>query len=162
MRRMFKILRKVQLNIGIEKVDTYEGITVKALLDSSTTGIFMDKKMAARHGFRLQKLERPVIVRNVDGINNSRGVITYQVEVNVYYKNYVERMRMNVYNLKRTDIILGMLWLQVHNPETNQKIGEVKIIKCLLLYRRSTKSKEKKKVKKRRQVITLEEEKIVK
>jgi len=60
-----------------------------------------------------------VIVRNVDGINNSRGVITYQVEVNVYYKNYVERMRMNVYNLKRTDIILGMLWLQVHNPETN-------------------------------------------
>ena len=162
MRRMFKILRKVWLNIGIEKVDTYEGITVKALLDSSTTGIFMDKKMAARHGFRLQKLERPVIVRNVDGINNSRGVITYQVEVNVYYKNYVERMRMNVYNLKRTDIILGMLWLQVHNPETNQKIGEVKIIKCLLLYRRSTKSKEKKKVKKRRQVITLEEEKIVK
>ena len=162
MRRMFKILRKVWLNIGIEKVDTYEGITVKALLDSSTTGIFMDKKMAGRHGFRLQKLERPVIVRNVDGINNSRGVITYQVEVNVYYKNYVERMRMNVYNLKRTDIILGMLWLQVHNPETNQKIGEVKIIKCLLLYRRSTKSKEKKKVKKRRQVITLEEEKIVK
>jgi len=60
-----------------------------------------------------------VIVRNVDSINNSRGVITYQVEVNVYYKNYVERMRMNVYNLKRTDIILGMLWLQVHNPETN-------------------------------------------
>ena len=60
-----------------------------------------------------------MIVRNVDGINNSRGVITYQVEVNVYYKNYVERMRMNVYNLKRTDIILGMLWLQVHNPETN-------------------------------------------
>ena len=50
---MFKILRKVWLNIGIEKVDTYEGITVKALLDSSTTGIFMDKKMAARHGFRL-------------------------------------------------------------------------------------------------------------
>ena len=60
-----------------------------------------------------------MIVRNVDSINNSRGVITYQVEVNVYYKNYVERMRMNVYNLKRTDIILGMLWLQVHNPETN-------------------------------------------
>jgi len=39
------------LNIGIEKVDTYEGITVKALLNSSATGMFMDKKIAARHGF---------------------------------------------------------------------------------------------------------------
>jgi len=41
------------LNIGIEKMDTHEGIMVKALLDSSTTGMFMDRKMAARHGFKL-------------------------------------------------------------------------------------------------------------
>jgi len=34
------------LDIGIEKVDTYEGITVKALLDSGTTGMFMDKEIA--------------------------------------------------------------------------------------------------------------------
>jgi len=41
------------LNIGIEKMDTHEGVMVKALLDSSTTGMFMDRKMAARHGFKL-------------------------------------------------------------------------------------------------------------
>jgi len=52
-RRTFKMLREVWLNIGVEKVDTYEGVTVKALLDSSVTGMFMDKKMAAKHGFRL-------------------------------------------------------------------------------------------------------------
>jgi len=74
---MFKMLREVWLNIGIEKVDMYEGVIVKALLDSGTTGIFIDKKMVARHGFRLQKLERPVIVRNMDRINNSRGAITH-------------------------------------------------------------------------------------
>ena len=51
LRRIFKMLKEVQLNIGIEKVDTHEGITVKALLNSSTTGMFMDKKIAARHGF---------------------------------------------------------------------------------------------------------------
>jgi len=50
---MFKMLREVWLNIGVEKVDTYEGITVKALLDSGTTGIFIDKKIVARHRFRL-------------------------------------------------------------------------------------------------------------
>ena len=52
-RRTFKMLREVWLNIGVEKVDIHEGITVKALLDSGMTGMFMDKKMAVKHGFRL-------------------------------------------------------------------------------------------------------------
>ena len=108
-RRTFKMLREIWLNIGVEKVDTHEGITVKALLDSGTTGMFMDKKMAVKHGFRLQKLERPVAVRNVDRTNNSGGAITHQVEVNVYYKSYVERMRIDVCDLEKTDMILGML-----------------------------------------------------
>jgi len=99
------------LNIGVEKVDTHKDITVKVLLDSGMTKMFIDKKMVAKHGFRLQKLERPVTVRNVDGTNNSGGAITHQVKVNVYYKNHIGRMRMDVFNLGRTDIILGMLWL---------------------------------------------------
>ena len=40
-RRTFKMLRKVWLNIGVEKVDTHEGITVKALLDNSATGMLL-------------------------------------------------------------------------------------------------------------------------
>jgi len=97
------------LNIGVEKVDMYKSITVKVLLDSSAMGMFMDKNIAARHGFRLQKLERPVMVRNIDGMNNSGGAITYQMEVNVYYKNYVERMRIDICDLGRTDVILDIL-----------------------------------------------------
>jgi len=71
------MLREVWLNVGVEKLDTHEGVTIKALLDSGATGIFMDKRIAARHGFKLQKLERPIMVRNMDGTNNSRGAITY-------------------------------------------------------------------------------------
>ena len=52
-RRMFKMLREVWLNVRIEKIDTHEGVTVKALLDSSATGIFMDKRTVAKYGFRL-------------------------------------------------------------------------------------------------------------
>ena len=80
-------------------MDTYEGILVKALLDSGTTGMFIDQKIVARHGFRLQKLERLIVVRNVDGTNNSAGAITHQVEVNVYYKGHIKRMRMDVCDL---------------------------------------------------------------
>ena len=105
---MFKILKKVQLNIGVEKVDIHESITVKMLLDSSTTRMFMDRKMIARNRFKLQKLKKLVVVRNVDGTNNSRGAITHQVEVNVYYKSHVKRIRIDIYDLERTNIILGM------------------------------------------------------
>jgi len=102
------MLREVWLNIGVEKIDMHEGIMIKALLDSSTTGMFMNRQMAARHGFKLQKLERPIAVRNIDGTNNSRGAITYQVECNVFYKGHMKRMRIDVCDLGKMEVILGM------------------------------------------------------
>ena len=139
-------------------MDTHEGVTIKVLLDSGTMGMFIDRKTVAKHGFRLQKLERLVRVKNVDGTYNSGGAITYEVEVNVYYKSHVERMRMDVCNLGRTEVILGMPWLAAHNPEINWETGEVKMTRCPPLCGR-VKTKEKKK--KERRVITLEKEKIV-
>ena len=65
--------------------------------------------MVTKHRFRLQKLERSIAVRNIDGIHNSARAITYQVEMNVYYKVYIEKMRMNVCNLGKTNIILEIL-----------------------------------------------------
>jgi len=129
-RQTFKILREVWLDIGIEKVDMHEGVTVKALLDSGATGMFMDREMAKRHGFKMTKLERPLKVKNVNGTENSGGSITHQVEVNVFYKNHVERMRMDVCNLGKTEVILGMPWLQAYNPEINWEMGEVKMMRC--------------------------------
>jgi len=56
------MLKEVWLDIGIERTHTHKGVTIKVLLDSGTTGMFMDRKIAAKHEFRLQKLERPVRV----------------------------------------------------------------------------------------------------
>jgi len=144
------------MSIRVEKLDTHEGITVKTLLDSGATRMFMDKRMATRHGFKLQKLERLIMVRNVDKTNNSREAITHQVEYNVYYKGYVERIRIDVCDLGKTKVILEILWLAVHNPKINWETGEVKMTRCPPLYGRRSQMKEK--VKK---VVTLEKEKIV-
>ena len=161
LKRIFKILKEIQLNIGVEKVDMHESVTIKVLLDSSTTEMFMDRKIIAKYGFRLQKLERSVVVRNVDGTNNSAGVIMHQVEANIYYKNHVERMQMDICNLGKTDIILDIPWLQAHNLEINQETGEVKMMRCPPLYGRNTKLEEEKRANKGKRVATLEEEKIV-
>ena len=139
----------------------HEGVIVKVLLDSGMAEMFMDKKIVAKHGFRLQKLERPVMVRNVNRTNNSGGAITYQVEVNMYYKDHVERIRMDVYGLERTDIILGIPQLQAYNLEINWKTGEIKITKCLPLCGRNMKLEEGNKMKKEKRIVMLEEEKIV-
>ena len=89
-------------------MDTHKGITVKALLDSSAMGMFMNKRIVARHGFKLQKLERPIIVRNMDRTNNSGGAIIHQIEANIYYKGHVERMRIDICDLGKMEIILGL------------------------------------------------------
>jgi len=111
------MLKEVWSNIGVKKVDTHEGVTVKVLLDSGATGMFMNKRMAAKHRFKLQKLERPIMVRNVNKTNNSGRAISHQVKANIYYKDHVERMRMDRCDLGKTEVILGMLWLQAHNQE---------------------------------------------
>ena len=36
------------MNIGVEKIDTHKGVTVKVLLDSGITGVFMDKRLVAK------------------------------------------------------------------------------------------------------------------
>jgi len=77
----------------------------------------------------------------------------HEIEVNVYYQGHVERMKLDVCNLGRTEVILGMLWLAAHNPEINWETGEVKMTRCLPLY---GKNKEKKK---RREKHKLEREK---
>jgi len=60
-------------------VDTHERVLVKALLDSGAIGLFMSKKLAVRESFQLSKLERPIKVRNMDGTENSRRSIIYEV-----------------------------------------------------------------------------------
>ena len=102
-----------------------------------------------------------MVVRNVNSTNNSARVIMYQVEANVYYKNHIERIQIDICDLEKTDIILGMLWLQAHNPEINWKIRKVKMTRCLLLCGKNTKLKEEKRAKKEKRVATLQEEKIV-
>ena len=96
------------MNIGVEKIDTHKGVMIKALLDNSATGMFMDRRTVAKHRFKLQKLKRAIAVRNVDGTNNSGGAIMHQVECNIHYKGHIERMKIDVCDLGKMEVILGM------------------------------------------------------
>jgi len=125
-----KSLREIWMKGGMEKIDTHKGVTVKALLDSGATGMFVDRKLMEKHGFRMEKLDRPSKVTNVNGTDNIRESITHKIECNIYYRGHVERMRMDMCNLGRMEVILGMPWLVAHNPEIDWEKREVKMTRC--------------------------------
>ena len=112
-RRTMRPLRAVWMKVGLEKVDTHEGVAVDALLDSGVTGLFMNKEFMEKNRFRMERLERPVKVMNVNGTHNKGGDITHEVTCNIYYRGHRERARFDVCNLGRTEVILGMPWLAV-------------------------------------------------
>ena len=58
---------------------------VEALLDSGATRLVMSSEFARKQGFKLKKLERPMNMRNVDGLFNKEGPIENTVEINIYY-----------------------------------------------------------------------------
>ena len=124
------------VKIGLEKLDMQKRITVEALLDSGATGLVMSSEFARKQGFKLKKLERPIQMRNVDGSFNKEGPIENTVEVNVYYKEHVERTEIDMIRGQKWSVILGMPWLAHHNPEINWKTGEVKIMRCPEEYRK--------------------------
>jgi len=138
-------LREVWLKVGLEKLESHEGIAVKALLDSGVIGLFINTTFAKKKGFKMEKLKKPLLVRNVDGMANMGGAITHQVECNMFFKGHMERARMDVCNLGKTELILDMLWLAAHNPEIDWKKGEVKMTHCPpICGRRKQEVKEKK------------------
>jgi len=96
------------MKVGLEKLESHEGITVKALLDSRATGLFMDTTFAKEKRFRMEQMKNPLLVKNVNRTVNIGGAITHQVKCNMFFKGHVERVRMDVCNLGKTEVILGM------------------------------------------------------
>ena len=57
-----QLLREVCMKVGLEKLESYEGIVVKALLDSRAMGLFMNTKFAKKKRFKLERLKNPLLV----------------------------------------------------------------------------------------------------
>jgi len=118
------------MKVGLEKLESHEGVAVKALLDSRATGLFMDMTFAREKGFKMERMKNPLLVKNMDGMVNVEGAITHQVKCNMFFKGHVERVRMDVCNLGKTEVILEMPWLAAHNPEIDWEKGEIKMTRC--------------------------------
>ena len=126
-----KVLREMTVKIGLkQEEEEEEGVVTEALLDSGATGLVISKEFARKHKFRRTKLERPIYVRNVDGMLNYAGPIVDTVEVEIFFKGHKERTLIDVIGGQKWSVILDMPWLKRHNPEIDWKTGEVTMTRC--------------------------------
>ena len=79
------MLREVTVKIGLERIDTQEGVMVEALLDSGAMKLVMSSEFTRKQRFKLKRIEDPIYVRNVDRTFNKEGPIENMVKVNIYY-----------------------------------------------------------------------------
>ena len=74
-------MREVIVKIGLKQEEEEEGIVVDVLLDSKVTELVMSEEFVRKYRFRRTKLERPIYVRNVNGMFNYAGPIVDTVDV---------------------------------------------------------------------------------
>jgi hypothetical protein len=97
---------------------------VNALIDSGASGCFIDHDFATQLGLKFIPKSDPVMVTSIDGKNVGNGVITQEVHSLNFSveKQFVDSMLvLNVIKSPKHSVILGLPWLQRHNPEVNWK-----------------------------------------
>ena len=109
------------ISISCDRGRGKKTVATKALVDSSTGGTFINQNFARAKGFRLQKLEHPITVYNINGTLNKRGAIVYFIETNVKIGGRTQEVRFLVSGLGRQKIILGFPWLEKENPVIDWK-----------------------------------------
>ncbi|EEB88998.1 hypothetical protein MPER_12960 [Moniliophthora perniciosa FA553] len=98
---------------------------IKALIDSGAGGRFISLDFAKTLGKRWNKLRKPIKVYNVDGTPNKTAMITHSVlfEYSSGTKTFCEEFMIS--GLGKEKLILGLPWLQNHNPNIDWVTGEV-------------------------------------
>src|SRR6202453_4313434 len=120
----------VLINIGLKTLDTHNSINTDSLLDCGASGLFIDKQFVKLNKIMTQKLPRPIPIYNIDGTLNEGGTIKEAVDPVVSHGNHKERATFWVCGLGADRVILGLLWLRLHNSIINWSTGELEMSRC--------------------------------
>ena len=90
------MLREVTMKIRLERISIQKGVTVEALLNSRATELVISSKFARKQGFRLNKMEKPIHIRNMNSFFNKEEHIEHTVEINIHYQGHRERIEIEV------------------------------------------------------------------
>jgi Retroviral aspartyl protease len=120
----------LKLNVSLQTTDTGEVLMTTALLDSGATNQFIHSDFMERYHLTTKLLSQPIPIFNVYGSPNKAGSIAKVIKVVLWYHNHSEKTTFAVTGLRKQDIILGLTWLNEHNPEVEWRSEEVMMSHC--------------------------------
>ena len=89
----------------------------KALLDFGATSCFIDIMFTRTHNIPCNKIIVPIPVEVIDGQTLSCGAITHTtIALTLHIGPHQEEIIFNLITSPRHPIILGLSWLETHNP----------------------------------------------
>ena len=92
-----------------------EGTRAEALVDSGATTQFVDSDFLKRHD--LEHLATPKqTVDRVEMADGSIRLLTHEVRLTIIIGDHIEEVLCQVTHLSPAPLILGMTWLEAHNP----------------------------------------------
>ena len=103
--------------IKVDLHGKYESVSINAMIDSGATKDFIDKGICEKHQIITKVAEKPRDIYLADGNLSELGPITHIAEVPMEIRGHKELATLQVANLQNHEIILGMPWLEGHNPE---------------------------------------------
>ena len=92
--------------------------------------MFTSSNFIKRKQLTMKLLSHPILVYNVDGMLNEPGSISEAVDVMMRYHDHSKLVTFMVTSIATHNLILGLTWLQKHNPEVDWAMNEVKMSHC--------------------------------
>ena len=96
-----------------------------ALLDSGAMGNFIHEELVSQLGL-VRTPRTPMPLMDVKGLKI--GEIGFQVKVTIQMGAHEEDIILDVANIGAHRLILGLPWLQVHNPEIQWSSGRIQFV----------------------------------
>jgi hypothetical protein len=90
---------------------------VSALVDSGATSSFIDQTFVAQHNIHVVKKSTLVPVEVIDGRTIASSAITHETTpLELCIGKHTEKIVLNIISTPHHPIILGLPWLEAHNP----------------------------------------------
>ncbi|KAF9802632.1 hypothetical protein IEO21_09857 [Rhodonia placenta] len=100
------------------------------MVDSRATTKFINKCFIQENRVRTQKLKKPIPLYNIDGTLNKDGSISEVAVLQMQIGEHIEKTVFMVMDIGPKDVIIGLDWLQEHNPEIDWENGSPKLSQC--------------------------------
>lgn len=103
---------------------------VTAMIDSGASTLFINKRFVKEHNVTTRKLKDSIPVYNIDGTPNQAGHITHVAVLGMRIGEHNKQAVFTVTDIGPEDVIIGIDWLQKHNPSIDWYEGLVVMDGC--------------------------------